>query len=199
MKVFKLLAINCIAFAIAATCVSCGSSKVQKVSSTQDSYNGRGVEDVLDECEQQSLDCPSDEIRAYASAVSEDRDFARQKALLLAKGVLSNNIKAIVSNVMDAVRKDRTYGGKTIHEGEFYQKVISQSENTISNCQIICSKRYRLSNGTYECTVCVSIPAEPIKEIITTDLQTTFSMDKEQSIEFADAGMIKRHKALINK
>ena len=33
------------------------------------------------------------------------------------------------------------------------------SEKMVENCKIVCSNRYRLSDGTYECTVCISVPS----------------------------------------
>lgn len=34
------------------------------------------VKEMIDECEKLSLEAPSGELRAYASAIDEDRDFA---------------------------------------------------------------------------------------------------------------------------
>ncbi len=39
------------------------------------------------------------------------------------------------------------------------------SELVIENCRIVCSDFYRLSDGTYECVVCVSIPATKAEAI----------------------------------
>lgn len=117
------------------------------------------IKEDIDECEQQANTEPTNEYRAYASAIDEDRDFARQQAVLFAKGQLVDRLQSQVINVMKGYRNKAQVNGKTANEGKIEQDVASMAERVIENCRIVCSNRYRLSDGTYECSVCISIPA----------------------------------------
>lgn len=199
MKVFKLFAIGVLTFAVSASFNSCGSSKVQKLSYpsyTSDGNTGpRSVSKSKierDECENESYAAPAGELRAYASAISENREFARQKAILLAKGALVTNIEAIVSNVMEGISQDKTINGVASHEEDFRRSVKTKSESTISNCKIICSNIYQMSDGTYESTVCISVPTEPIQKILVADMAiVTPDMDVEQRTKYIDTNLLK--------
>ncbi len=148
------------------TTVSCGSNKVAKASYPE--YTSKGntgtrtvtkVKEELDECEQEALNAPANELRAYASAIDEDRDFARQQAVLFAKANLVDQIESIVLNVMKGYRGKIKANGKASSEADIRQDAGSFAESVVENCRIICSNRYRMSDGTYECTVCISVPA----------------------------------------
>lgn len=146
--------------------VSCGSHKVAKASYPE--YTSAGntgtkivnkVKEQIDECEEQSINEPSNEYRAYGSAIDEDRDFARQQAVLFAKASLVDRLESQVLNVMKGYRNKIQANGKSANEQDIKQDVGSMAERVIENCRIVCSNRYRLSDGTYECSVCISIPA----------------------------------------
>lgn len=207
MKAIKLFALSCMAFAIAATCNSCGSSKVQKLSYPSYTSEGNtGPRNVSrtkierEECENEAYNAPDGELRAYASAISESRDFARQKAILLAKGSLTSNIEALVSSVAESVTNDVTSNGTASHKEDFTQAVMAKSERTIRNCKIVCSNIYQMSDGTYESTVCISIPTEPIKTLIKADFEIMVSsMDDEQKTRIIDTNLLKIQEDLKNQ
>lgn len=172
MKAIRLIVIGSMAFTLMTTANSCGSSKVQKASYPEYTSVGntgtRTVEKVkeqIDECEEESLNEPSNEYRAYASAIDEDRDFARQQAVLYAKANLVDRLESMVLNVMKGYRSKVQANGKSSSEADIKQDVGSMAERVVENCRIICSNRYRLSDGTYECSVCISIPANDAEKI----------------------------------
>lgn len=57
------------------------------------------------------------------------------------------------------------------------------AEQVIANCRIICSNRYRLSDGTYECSVCISIPAIDAEKIAGA---VTINDDERMGVEFRE-------------
>lgn len=170
------------------TTVSCGSNKVAKASYPE--YTSKGntgtrtvtkVKEELDECEQEALNAPANELRAYASAIDEDRDFARQQAVLFAKANLVDQIESIVLNVMKGYRGKIKANGKASSEADIRQDAGSFAESVVENCRIICSNRYRMSDGTYECTVCISVPAEGAEKAAGA---TVLTNDERLGVEF---------------
>lgn len=168
---------------------SCGSSRKVPVASYPD-YTGAGntgtrmvtkVEEQIDECEQMAIDAPASELRAYASAVDEDRDFARQQAVLFAKAEMASQIESLTLSVMKGYRAKVKSNGRTASESDIKQDVGTMAEQTLENCRIICSKRYRLGDGTYECAVCISVPSEEVEKVIGA---TVLSDDERQNVEF---------------
>lgn len=139
------------------------------------------VKEEIDECEQMEIDCPTSEMRAYASAVDEDRDFARQQAVLFAKASLASQIESLVLNVQRAYRGTVKGNGKRSSEADIKQDVGSMAEHTLNNSRVICSNRYRLSDGTYECSVCISIPSGEVEKIAGVAM---LNDDERMQIEF---------------
>ncbi len=179
---------GCMAFTLMTTCNSCGSSKIQKASYPEYTSVGNNgtrtvgkVKEELDECELESINEPANEFRAYASAVDEDRDFARQQAVLFAKANLVDRLESMVLNVMKGYRGKIQANGKSSSEADIRQDVGSMAERVVENCRIICSNRYRLSDGTYECSVCISIPAGDAEKIAGA---TTLTEDERVGVEF---------------
>ncbi len=188
MKAIRLIVMGGLALSLMATCNSCGSSKIQKASYPEYTSTGNNgprsvskVKEDLDECELESLNEPANEFRAYASAIDEDRDFARQQAVLFAKGALVDRLESMVLNVMKGYRGKVQANGKALSEADIRQDVGTMSERVIENCRIICSNRYRLSDGTYECSVCVSIPATDAEKIAGA---VTLTEDERAGVEF---------------
>lgn len=190
MKVTKMISVWCMAVAIMLGCNSCGSSKVQKASYPE--YTSAGntgprtvgkVKEDLDECEIESLNEPTNEFRSYGSAIDEDRDFARHQAVLFAKASLADRIESIVLNVIKGYRNKIQVNGKVANEADIKQDVGSMAEQVIANCRIICSNRYRLSDGTYECSVCISIPAIDAEKIAGA---VTINDDERMGVEFRE-------------
>lgn len=166
---------------------SCGSQKVAKAS--YPAYTSAGntgtkivnkVKEDIDECEEQSLNEPDSEFRSYGSAVDEDRDFARQQAVLFAKGALVDRIQSMVVAVAKGYRAKLQVNGKTANEADIKQDVGTMAQSMVNNCRIICSNRYRLSDGTYECCVCISVPAANVEQIAKTAI---INEDERQGVE----------------
>lgn len=180
--------------AIAAVCLlasatACGSSKKVPTASYPE-YTGTGntgtrvvtkVEEEIDECEQEALNAPASEWRAYASAIDEDRDFARQQAVIFAKAEMASQIESLTLNVMKAYRGKVKANGRSTSEADIKQDVGSMAEQNLTNCRIICSKRYRLGDGTYECAVCISMPSDEVEKVVGA---TVLGDDERQQVEF---------------
>lgn len=152
--------------AAALSSTSCSSPKIAKASYPE--YTSAGntgtrmveeVEEKIDACEEESLNEPASEYRAYGSAVDEDYDFARHQAILSAKAALTDRLQTSVVNAMRKYRDKVKGNGKEMNEGLVKQDIASISEQILENCRVICSKRYRMSDGTYKSAVCVSIPS----------------------------------------
>ena len=178
------------AFLLSVTTVACSSKKVQKASYPE--YTAAGntgtrtvskIKEEIDECEQESLNAPASELRAYGSAIDEDRDFARQQAVLFAKASLVDQIESLVLNVIKGYRAKLQFEGKTSNEAHIKQDVGSMAERVVENCRIICSNRYRLSDGTYECSVCISIPSPGAEKVAGA---AALSDDERLGVEFRE-------------
>ena len=74
----------------------------------------REKKDDIDKCEEESMNPPAGEFRAYGSAVDDDRDFARHQAVLSAKAALADNLETMV---MDVMRKYRAQISRRIRNG----------------------------------------------------------------------------------
>lgn len=168
--------------------VSCGSKKIN--TATYPDYTEAGntglrkvdrVKEEIDECEKESMNAPETELRAYGSAIDEDSDFARQQAVLSARADLAAQIEVMAINVIKRYRGTIKSGGLSISEAEIKQDVGTMAEQTLKGSRIICSNRYRLSNGTYEYTVCVSVPAADVEKIVGA---TTLGEDERMKVEF---------------
>lgn len=169
--------------------VSCGSSKKVPVASYPE-YTGTGntgtrtvtkVKEEIDECEEQSMDAPASEMRAYASGISENRDFARQKAAAFARADIATQIESLALNVIKGYRGDTQLNGKKSNEEDIKQDIGSFTEQMIKGSKIICSNRYRLSDGTYECSVCVAVPSSEVETIVGA---AALSNDERLGVEF---------------
>ncbi len=157
--ILAVLMIPCISF-------SCAARKKNKTPDFSNSKVPTRVQkEERDECQIAADNEPSDEFRAYGSGISSTRDFARHKATLFAKAELTSRLSSQMLNVMKAYRNDMGIGEKTLNEDDIKEDIGSMSEQVIENCRIVCSDIYRLSDGTYECVVCVSIPASKAEAI----------------------------------
>lgn len=155
-----------LAFAI----VSCGASRKSMVYNT---YTPNSQQTTItknldkeDECEKLSKQLSETEFRSYASSISIDKDIARSKAILLAKGQLVANIKSLVTRVANIRRGD-------ISETTLQKVVVDYEENISEECEAIvtlatpiCGNRYALSDGRYEYNVCIAVPRNTVENII---------------------------------
>ena len=167
---------------------SCGGSKIAVASYPE--YTGEGntgtkkvskVKEEIDECEELSLNAPAGELRAYASAVDEDRDFARQQAVMFAKAQLVSDIEALVLNVMKGYRGKTKKDGVSTSSADIKQDVGLMAENVVEGCTVVCSNRYALSDGTYECSVCTSIASPDVEKVAGV---ATLTEDEKLGVEF---------------
>ncbi len=113
----------------------------------------------LDACEKESLNEPADEYRGYGSAINADRDFARQMAVFNAEVALTKRIQDELIATMESYKEFTQKDGIARDEQEVKAHAASKSKSALSNLRIICSERFRISDGTYECVICVSVPA----------------------------------------
>lgn len=146
-----------------ASCVA--KKKVKTPEYSNSNIPSRVGKEERDECMIESLNEPNDEFRAYGSGISKTRDFARHKATLFAKGELVARLNSMALNVAKGYRNDLGMNDKVLNEEDVKEDIGMMSEREIENCRIVCSDVYRLSDGTYECVVCVSIPAAKAEAI----------------------------------
>ncbi|MDE6794104.1 MAG: hypothetical protein K2J63_02230 [Muribaculaceae bacterium] len=151
---------------------SCGAKKIVKHSYpdyTSQGYKGSQkvteVKEDIDECEMESINEPPTEIRSYGNAISESYDFARQKAILSAKAALIARLETNVVTVMKNYREDTQVNGKLANEEQVKQDIGEMAERVLENCRVVCSNRFRLSDGTYKSAVCIAIPAATAEKI----------------------------------
>lgn len=181
-----LLFSGCFAF------MSCGSNKtavqpypnytaqpVQPATSQQ-----QRVEEEIDDCEKESLKVEGELLRAYGSAIDYDKDFARQTAAANARAQMASDIKSLATNILKNYRATTRKNDATTSSADVQQDITSIAEEIITRTSIVCSKRYRLADGRYECSVCVSM-IKPMEEevggvILTDDQKTGVQFDAEQ-------------------
>lgn len=176
-------------FSVSVLFTSCGGSKKAAVASYPE-YTGEGntgtkkvkkVKEELDECEEQAMEAQSGELRSYGSAIDEDRDFARQQAVLFAKGQMVSDIEALVLNVMKGYRGKTKKDGVSTSSSDIKQDVQLMAERLVEGCRIICSNRYALSDGTYECSVCIAVGTPDVEKVAGA---ATLSDDEKRGVEF---------------
>ncbi|MFR1235966.1 MAG: hypothetical protein ACLSC9_06475 [Barnesiella sp.] len=176
-------------FSVSVLFPSCGGSKKVAVASYPE-YTGEGntgskrvtkVKEMIDECEKLSLEAPSGELRAYASAIDEDRDFARQQAVLYAKAQVVSDVEQLVLNVMKGYRAKTKKNGVSSSTSDTRQDIGGMAEMLVEGSRIICSNRYALSDGTYECSVCVAIDNPAVEKMAGA---AVLSDDEKLGVEF---------------
>ncbi|MDE6742192.1 MAG: hypothetical protein K2J58_07670 [Muribaculaceae bacterium] len=141
----------------------------------------REKKDDIDKCEEESMNPPAGEFRAYGSAVDDDRDFARHQAVLSAKAALADNLETMVMDVMRKYRAQIKSADKKWNEADVKQDIQSMSGMLLENCRVVCSERYKMSDGSYECSVCVSIPSKMTETLAGA---TALNDDERMGVEF---------------
>lgn len=114
-------------------------------------------EEEIDECEKKSMEMEGDLLRAYGSAIDLDKDFARQSAVANARAQMATDIKALVGNIYKNYRATTTRNNVSTASADRQQDIYQMAEEVISRTTVICSKRYKLGDGRYECSVCISM------------------------------------------
>ena len=153
------------------------------------------VEEELDDCEKESLQMEGDLLRAYGSAIDYDRDFARQSAVANARAQMASDIKALVTNIFKNYRATTTKNNVSTSGADRQQDIISIADEVISRTTITCSKRYRLSDGRYECAVCVSMVQSASEDIE----KAVLSEDEKLGVRFDAEQFRKSYKEELEK
>ena len=185
----KILLIVLAAMLMPCMSVSCAAKKKAKNDYPQYTSQNckqkatRVQKEEIVECEEASMDEPASEFRAYPSAVDEDRDFARQQAILFAKAALADRLESMVLNVMKGYRNTLQTANKKWSESDIKQDVGSMAERVLENCKVVCSNRYKMSDGSYECSVCVSIPANMAETVAGA---AALNDDERMGVEFRE-------------
>ena len=127
------------------------------------------------------MNAPAGEFRAYGSAVDDDRDFARHQAVLSAKAALADQLESMVMDVMRSYRNKIQTSTKKWNEADVKQDIQSMAGTVIENCRVVCSERYVMSDGSYECSICVSVPARMAETLAGA---TAINDDERMGVEF---------------
>ena len=142
------------------------------------------VEEEIDDCEKESMKMEGDLLRAYGSAIDYDKDFARQIAATNARAQMASDIKSLVTNIMKNYRSTTRQNAATTSSARVEQDITSIADEVIARTTIICSKRYKLADGRYECTVCISMAGSMEEEvggaILTEDKKLGVQFEAEQ-------------------
>ncbi len=183
----KILLIVLVAFILPCTAMSCAAKKKAKDNYPQYTTQSgnqkakRAKKDDIDKCEEESMNAPASEFRAYGSAVDDDRDFARHQAVLSAKAALADQLESMVMDVIKSYRNKIQAAGKKWNEADVKQDIQSMSGTVLENCRVVCSERYVMSDGSYECSVCVSVPAKMTETLAGA---TALNDDERMGVEF---------------
>lgn len=138
-------------------CIACGSSK----------QTGRKALEE-NKCEQMALDRSTDKLRAYGVAVSQNKSFARDNAILTARRELSGTIEAAITSLMTRYRQEHTLGKEADFVEKSSQAVKEVIDQTIQYAPVICSSSYELENGNIETHVCVELQTDWQQQIYDT-------------------------------
>lgn len=136
--------------------LSCGSSKKADNSRTELAEN---------KCEQMALDQSAGKLRAYGMAVSKNRAFARDNAILSARREMGGVIEAAVSSLFTRYRQEHTIGDEQDFTEKSSQAVKEVIDQTVKFAPVICSNSYELKNGSIETHVCLELQSNWEKEI----------------------------------
>lgn len=163
-KIYLLLAVLLITGMYSTSCTA-----KKNLNSSKDPEKITRVKEDIDKCEEMSNDISDGKLKAYGSAIDQNRDFARQSAILNARGELAASVKALVTNVFKTYRSTVTSEELTSSQANRNQTIDLMAQEVISNSTVLCSERYALSNGTYEYVVCIGMVVkmeEKAKEVI---------------------------------
>lgn len=139
--------------------LSCGSSKKAENSRTELAEN---------KCEQMALDQSSGKLRAYGMAVSKNKSFARDNAILSARRELGGTIEAAIASLFTRYRQEHTISDKQDFTEKSSQAVKEIIDQTIKFAPVICSNSFELKNGSIETHVCIELQSDWEKEIAET-------------------------------
>lgn len=159
-------------------CTSCGSS--QKAIKKELAEN---------KCEQMALDRSSNKLRAYGVAVSQNKSFARDNAILGARRELSGTIEAAITSLMTRYRQEHTVGTEADFVEKSSQAAKEVIDQTIQYAPVICSTSYELPNGSIETHVCIELQTDwqqEVSDAIRQQQKEQIDMDATQMKEELD-------------
>lgn len=139
--------------------LSCGSSKKTDNSRTELTEN---------KCEQMALDPGATKLRAYGVAISKNRSFARDNAILSARRELGGTIEAAIASLFTRYRQEHTIGDEQDFTEKSSQAVKEVIDQTIKYAPVICSNSFELKNGSIETHVCIELQSDWEQEIAET-------------------------------
>ncbi len=136
---------------------SCGSTK--KITDT--TAQGETRIEIIEPCSEY-LQNSKELIRARATSTSTDLQFAKDKAMGLARADMALKIKAGVFAYMDLFRNDYDAKGKQEFQGKAEQKTEQVAKEVLNLVNVVCSKSYTLSSGKYEAWVAIEMSIDNI-------------------------------------
>lgn len=158
--------------------------ELQKLQQQQRTADEPGRTEVkLNECEELSMDFSDGSLKAYASAVNVDKDFARTTAVTRARAELAASLKSLVTNVIKTYRRSDTVGTIQDYEDKAEQTADVIAEEQMAYTAVACSKLYVVSNGKYEAAVCVKM-INDFQEVCRDAVKRALSEDDKLRTEF---------------
>lgn len=108
----------------------------------------------------------SEAFRATASSISPNFQFAKDKALALARSALAQKIETSVNTVFDIYANQYDVNNKNDFS-EITKTITSQeTQKKLSNLSVTCEKSFTLSSGKYEVWVGLEMPIDNIGQSI---------------------------------
>ena len=171
MKINQLLAISFVGILLS----SCGSSK--KI--TETTATGETRKEIEVPCKEYTENT-NDAFRATASASSPNHQFAKEKAMGLARNVLAQKIQTSVQGMFDTYADQKDIDN--IQEFRETTKLISRqvTDQTLSGINTICQKDFTLSSGKYEVWIALEMPVENVGK----ELQKSVSNEKKIKLDY---------------
>ena len=139
--------------------LSCGSSKKADNSRTELPEN---------KCEQMALAPGAGKLRAYGVAISKNKSFARDNAILSARRELGGTIEAAIASLFTRYRQEHTISDEPDFTEKSSQAVKEVIDQTIKYAPVICSNSFQLQNGSIETHVCIELQSNWEQEIAET-------------------------------
>lgn len=107
-----------------------------------------------------------DAFRATASATSPNHQFAKDKAMGLARNALSQKIEISVSSLFDDYSNQYDVGNEEDFKQITKQITRQVTEQELTGINITCEQNFTLSSGKYEVWVGIEMPMENIGKSI---------------------------------
>ena len=136
---------------------SCSSSK----NTTTTTATGVEKKEFISPCSEFNENT-KEAFRATASATSPNNQFAKEKAMVLARNALAQKIETSINSLFDNYAYQYDVG----NEQEFKEitKAITRqvTDQTLSGLNVKCQKDFTLSTGKYEVWIAIEMPIDNI-------------------------------------